>query len=769
MVSPFHRIQSMLSPININRITIHQLILHSSLPLLSSSIHPPSIKLSQNQQIPFIGYQHLPTCSIPKRSLAQPINHQFTFQTRPFMSSAQTSLEDAPKPPQNPPIWNHTADQILSITHQAIKSSKELLDRIGSTPTEQCSFESVVLPLADNDLITSAVDVLTFYQYVSPDEGLRNAAVEADKLIQQYDLEVGSRLDIYNVLLAAQKNSDVNSLDDESKRLIEKFLIDRTQNGLHLPQESRTKFNELKSKINNLAIDFQKNLNEETGRIWFSVEELKGVPEDIVSGFEKREDGKLAMTFKTPDFVPVIQYAILPETRRRASLGYDSKAAVNIPILEEIIALRQQACEALGKSNWATHALETKMAKHPETVNNFLSDLRARITPVAQKEREELLKLKAEEVKELGLDADPSKFYIWDYRYYDRLYTEKTLDLNAELVKEYFPVSVVVQVILETYQSLLSVKFFQIKEAQIWHPDASQWAVWDSDAVANGNFKNGEGFLGYLHLDLEPRPNKYGHAAVWGLVPGYEKKDGTRNYPVAAMVANLAKGTAQKPALLTHDSVVTFFHEMGHVFHQLCSKTKYSRFHGTSVARDFVEAPSQMLENWCWTESQLVRMSQHYERKTENLPAELIEKIINSRDVNSGLSNLRQIFFGMYDMFVHTNSTAKQNLTKLWCKMRDEISLLDSHDDKAPGQSGFGHIVGGYDAGYYGYLYSQVFSADMYESVFSKDPMSQRSGTKYRDEILRPGGSRDEMISLTKFLGRPPNNLAFMKRLLRNQ
>ncbi|OAV92318.1 hypothetical protein PTTG_03918 [Puccinia triticina 1-1 BBBD Race 1] len=675
-----------------------------------------------------------------------------------------------PQPPQPPPQWKHSPEEIISLTKQAIQHSRDKLDQIAATTPEQANFNTVILPLADNDLITTTPECLTFYQYVSPEEELRKAATEADKLIQEYDLEVCSRMDIYHALLAAKKNINHHSLDDESIRLIEKLSIERTRNGLHLDQDARLKFNTLKNKINNLAIDFQKNLNEEQGKIWFTPEELEGVPEDVLSGFEKDDQGRLAMTFKTPDYTPVIQYAVRPETRKRASLGYDSRAEINVPILEEIINLRREAAAALGKPNWAAHALEIKMAKEVKTVAGFLDDLRTKIQPIAQKERRELLKIKAEEVQKLGLDTDPSKLYVWDYRYYDRLYTEGNLDLKAELVKEYFPVSVVVEVILETYQALLSVKFFQVKEAELWHPNASQWAVWDSAAVEDGRASTkGEGFLGYLHLDLEPRANKYGHAAVWGLLPGYEKKDGSRHYPVAAMVANLAKGTAQKPALLTHDSVVTFFHEMGHVFHQLCSQTKYSRFHGTSVARDFVEAPSQMLENWCWTESQLVKMSQHYLRKEEKLPKELVRKIIASRDVNSGLFNLRQIFFGLYDMHVHTASET-ENLTKYWCELRDQISLLDSDEDaRAPGQSSFGHIVGGYDAGYYGYLYSQVFSADMYESVFANDPMSAAAGTRYRDEILKPGGARDELVSLTKFLGRPPNDKAFLDRLLRNQ
>ncbi|CAH7684097.1 metallopeptidase MepB [Phakopsora pachyrhizi] len=686
--------------------------------------------------------------------------------------------------PQPPPRWDHSAQKILALTNDAIKSSRIKLDQIASLKPEDCNFDSVVAPLAENDVIISDIECLTFYQYVSTREDVRNAAVEADKLIQAYDLELTSRLDIYKSILSAKSNIDQSKLDPESKRLIEKLILERKRNGLDLSEGDRKEYNTLKSEINNLAIDFQKNLNEEKGKIWFSLEELRGVPEDVISGFErKEEDQKYGMSFKTPDYSPVIQFAINPETRKRALLGYDSRSIENVPILNKILNLRKRAASVLKKSNWAGHTLEVKMAKEPKTVIQFLRKLREKLEPIGKEEKKKLIELKKNEYKKLGLQGDPEKFYIWDYRYYDRLYTESKLDLSSELVKEYFPVKKVVEAILDIYQELLSVKFIRLLnnkqeaggEGGVWFKDVIGFEVWNREEYNqnivkedNLNSQPAKGFLGYLYLDLEPRDNKYGHAAVWGLIPGYMKADGTRNYPVAAMVANLAKETSTKPALLTHDNVVTFFHEMGHAFHQLCSETRYARFHGTNVARDFVEAPSQMLENWCWTKEQLLKISSHYKNNHEKLPLELIDKLIKSRDVNSGLSNLRQIFFGLFDMYVHTDwkEEEEDNLTKVWCKMRDEVNLFDPSSDLSPGQSTFGHIVGGYDAGYYGYLYSQVFSADMFKTKFEADPMSKSIGKLYREEILRPGGSRDELESLKKFLGREPNDEAFLKRLL---
>ncbi|GAA6003592.1 hypothetical protein JCM10207_003497, partial [Rhodosporidiobolus poonsookiae] len=255
--------------------------------------------------------------------------------------------------------------------------------------------------------------------------------------------------------------------------------------------------------------------------------------------------------------------------------------------------------------------------------------------------------------------------------------------------------------------------------------------------------------------------------AVWGLIPGWTNAKGGREYPVVCMVANLAKSTGGKPATMKHDDVVTFFHELGHAYHGLLSRTQFPKFHGTAVARDFVEAPSQMLENWCWTPDQLRVISSHAETG-KPLSDDLIDKIIQSRKINQGLFNLRQLFFGKYDMLLHTtkHDLSDDEMSKLWCQLREETSLMSIGDEVVGGQSGFAHIAGGYSAGYYGYLWSQVFSADMFATVFEKDPMSRAAGQRYRECILQPGGSREEMDSLVAFLGRKPTNDAFLKSLL---
>ncbi|KAI5478751.1 metallopeptidase MepB [Pseudohyphozyma bogoriensis] len=656
-----------------------------------------------------------------------------------------------PTPPTAPPSWSYTPQHLTSTIESTISTTRALIDSIVALPKDERTFETVFRPLAlrEGEAARESEPAL-FLQYVSTEKEVRDASVEGDKQMQDFGLDTDSRIDLYTALLDAKEHTTSHniSLNAEEQRLMARMIRDRERNGLGLPEDKRTELLEVKKKINSLAIDFQRACNEEKGFLDLTQEELEGVPKSVMEGYEKTEKG-YKVTYKTPDIIPVFKYANLPSTRKRAVLGYEGKTIQNVPVLAEIVRLRRQVAALLGWDTYAGYVLDVKMAKKPERV---FEDLETKLKPLGEAEKKKLLELKKSVHLERGWPVE-EELWLWDYRYYDRLFVERELNLDEEALKSYFSVSKVVPTILDIYRTLLGVKFFKVPRdekhgGQTWHEDAEMYAVWDS----KGEDETGE-FLGYMHLDLFPRENKYGHAAVWGLIPGWTAEDGTRNYPVVNMVANLAKATPTTPALMKHDSVVTFFHEFGHAFHGLCSKTQFARFHGTSVARDFVEAPSQMLEHWCWTKDQLKQMSSHYETG-EPLSDELIANIIKSKNVNQGLFNLRQLFHGKYDMLVHT-SKKDQDMTKLWVDLREKTSLVSTSGD-----------AGGYEAGYYGYLYSQAFSADMFKTVFKDDPMSPKNGAHYRKEILQPGGSREEMDSLVAFLGREPNNVAFLEDLM---
>ncbi|KAF5369475.1 hypothetical protein D9758_002530 [Tetrapyrgos nigripes] len=682
-------------------------------------------------------------------------------------------------PPQRAPVWNHSPPQIKEITQELILQNRQLQDSIAALPKEHLDFKSVFLTLADADTqFDVSSELLAFYQNVSSDKELRDASNDSESMVRAYGVESSMRTDIFEAKVSAEKNmketGEWDKLNAEEKRLVDKMILDGKRAGLGLDKSKREQLTSLKTELSQVCLEFSKNFNEEDGKITFTLQELDGVPADVVNGYTKRtENGQdvYDVTFKTPDIFPLFKYAKTVDTRKRAFEAYESRLEINVPILSRALDLRRQIASILGYETWADYITEEKMIKNAKGVIDFLDDLEHKLAAVGKKDLENLLTLKEAEHKSLGIPFD-GNFYIWDYRYYDRKYIEEKLDLDDSAVKEYFPVNHVVPTILDIYQNLLGVKFVEMKdeEGATWHPDVQRFSVWEKDA------KDESGFIGYCYLDLYPRANKYSHAAVWPLLPGYTTTvfspdgPGKRAYPIASMVANLAKNPApssdpnvkSKPALMRHDDVVTFFHEMGHVFHGLLSKTQFARFHGTSVARDFVEAPSQMLESWCWEKPVLKVLGKHWETG-ESMSEEMIDKLIKSRWVNVGLFYLRQIFFAKFDIKIHTDSEPT-DYTKLWNDLREKVSLVKS-GKLCPGQGTFGHITGGYDAGYYGYTYSLVFAADMYATVFKADPLDPARGQRYREKILKPGGSREELDSLKDFLGREPDSDAFIKEI----
>jgi len=358
----------------------------------------------------------------------------------------------------------------------------------------------------------------------------------------------------------------------------------------------------------------------------------------------------------------------------------------NVPLFKEAIILRDEAARLLGYPNHATFRIEDKMAKTPKTVTDFLGDLRTQLAPGGVKETEHLKELKQEDLKNRNLDKSyDGNYYLWDHRFYDRLMVEKEYTIDEQKIAEYFPLQSTVNSMLQIFEELFGLVFVEIVGEErdkisptgkgndiVWHDDVKLFSVWDDAGEGNA-------FSGYLYLDLHPRPGKYGHAANFNLQSGFLYPNGTRRYPATALVCNFSKPTATKPSLLKHEEVVTLFHELGHGIHDLVGRTKYSRFHGTSVVRDFVEAPSQMLENWCWTPSQLKGLSNHYV-SGEKITDELIEKLIKTKHVNDALFNLRQLHFGTFDMTVHTPAShedaEKMQISELYNDLRTQISGL---------------------------------------------------------------------------------------------
>ena len=595
-------------------------------------------------------------------------------------------------------------------TKRLVDKSRSIQDKIvAEVKDKDASFKNIMLPMAyDENTMALEAHIIGFYQAVSTNQELRDASTEAERLLDDFSIESSMREDVYNVVEAAFHKGE--KLDPESQRLLEKERKNYIRNGLGIPAgPKRDRFKEIKKRLSEISIVFQKNLNEENQGLWFTPEELSGVPQDVLAGFAKGEgehSGKVKMTFKYPDLFPVSKYATNPATRKKTFIANENKLNQNVPLFKEVIVLRDEAARLLGYPNHAAFKIEDKMAKTTKTVDDFLGDLRERLTKGGASEKKTLAALKEKDLKSHGAGKTfDGQYYLWDHRYYDRLMLEQDYSLDQEKLAEYFPLQTSIRGMLRIFEQLFGLTFVEVTGSDrasispsgkgddiVWHPDVQVFSVWDDEG-------EGSGFVGYLYLDLHPREGKYGHAANFNLQPGFIQENGTRRYPATALVCNFSKPTPKKPSLLKHDEVVTLFHELGHGIHDLVSRTTYSRFHGTNTVRDFVEAPSQLLENWCWTPSQLKALSHHYsslspeyeaawqeqakgQAKPDNkLPDELISNLIKTKHVNDALFNLRQLHFGIFDMTVHEPSSHAEaeamKLSELYNKLRHEITGLD--------------------------------------------------------------------------------------------
>lgn len=643
--------------------------------------------------------------------------------------------------------FNYRAQDLAPAEAEArVKLEKDLAALI-AIPQEERTFENTIMGYERAfDNYGNALGMSGFLSYVSTDKKFRDAANDLQMQISQYMVDVATRRDVYK---AIREYTDTNPrLDPVQAKLVKEMLIGFKNSGMDLNDADLEKFKALNKEKAEYIIKFDKNIQEYKDPLAVTQEQLQGLGEDYIQKLSKTDDGKYLVTLDYPDYVPFMQNADDEQARKELEFKFNRRGGQeNVELLEKTLTLRREIARLLGYKNHAELRLEDRMAKNPKTVMAFLKDLQKKLKPLGKKEDKEMIAYKNSKT-----GKNSRTLYSWESGYWSNKFRKENLELDSEKIKEYFPSQVVIDGMLDLFGGVFGITFEPV-DIPVWHPDVKAFKIKDK---ASGEL------VAYFYMDLYPREGKYKHAACFGLVEGEEKQDGTYQIPFVAIVANLNKPSGDTPSLLKHSEVETLFHEFGHVLHNALTKAKYSAFSGTSVSWDFVEAPSQMLERWAWDPQVLKKISKHY-KTGEALPDDLIKRMIAAKNFGAGGMYLRQDFFAQYDMTLHTADTTPDT-TKLYFELTKKIRGLPLTKGTIP-QASFGHIMGGYDAGYYGYLWSEVIAEDFFGEFKKNGIFNPETGLKFRREILEKGGTLDEEKMVENFLGRPADNKPFLKSI----
>jgi len=600
-------------------------------------------------------------------------------------------------------------------------------------------------------------NLVSFLSYVSPSKGVRDITSACSVKVDKFYLDIFSDEKLFSRFDRFTQSSAYKKLSPIKQKLTQDYIKGFNANGFLIKDpKDRERVLALNKNLSELETQFRKNITDNVATFTATKSELVGLSDAVLSTLKK--DGvKYIVDTTYPVIFPVMKNAKNPKTRKKAvEIRTTRGGKENIRILKEILKTRAEVAKLMGFESHADMKLnmDNRMAKSAPQVRTFLDDLVKKLKPAYLKEVDILKQLKCDEVK--CNDFKKINIEREDFRYFQERAFEKYAQVNEEDIKQYFPLDHVTQAMFSIYETLMGVKITEqsVSDNEKWHSDVKYFEVVDSLSSKK---------VGRFFIDLFPRDGKYGHAAVWSLRPGIEKGLKFKQLPLAAMVCNFNPPSASKPSLLTHDQVETYFHEFGHLIHNMVSSTEYASHSGTRVPRDFVEAPSQMLEHWVWDAQSLGLLSKHH-KNGKPLPSEMLAKLLQKKDVNKAIWYSRQLLFGNIDMDFHSLSSGQDiNIVDQWNKREKEI--LNFYPIKGTHEATtFGHLVG-YDAGYYGYLWSEVYARDMFTEFEKHGVMNPKVGRKYRDKVLAPGGSKDPFDMLEDFLGRPSNADAFTKAL----
>ena len=652
------------------------------------------------------------------------------------------------------PTWPKTPIEVQGEINTAIAKADAALDIIGKQELSKATFQSTVGAL-DNiqNEAAIAINKTVVIQQTNQEPAMRDAAEKAVKVFQDWAVGIDYREDVYKAVKAYADTQP--KLEGEDKLLLEHTLRDYRRAGLALPPEKRAEVEKLRKELARLETDFQANIVAVKAPVVFTKVELDGVPGTILDspGVKTGDDSYTILANVTFQYNTVEETAKKEETRKHLyEVRFNLAREKNVPVLNDMLTHRNQIALKLGYKSWDDFQTEIKMAKSGAAAKTFINDLVAGIQPKFDAEVAELRKLKVAQTK------DPNaQINIWDWRYFQNELKKEKYTVDTDALRVYFPFQRVLDGMFNIYQSIFGLKFTKIIAPEKWVDDLQLYMVTDA---ASGQP------LGMFYLDMFPRDGKFNHFAQFGIVPGKLLPNGKYQRPTVALICNFPPPSKDKPSLLSHSDVETLFHEFGHALHSIVTNAKYVRFSGTNVPADFVEAPSQMLQNWVWNKKVLDTFAGDYRDPSKKIPAELIAKMKEAKLATVGVFYRRQFTFADIDLTLHDVHPEGQPYDSV--AVSNPIFPKDflPIDPDTAFVAFFGHLAG-YDAGYYGYAWADAIAADM-ATVFENAPngfLDKTAGMKLRNEIYAPGGSRDIDISIRKFLGRERSIQPYLKTL----
>ena len=576
---------------------------------------------------------------------------------------------------------------------------------------------------------------------VSPDEKTRAAGEDCEKKLERFDTALLQNEALYSRIKATSPHG-------AAAIKMRKDILDAFEDtGVALPADKRARMSAILERLEAIRQEFGRNIRNNKTRLTFTADEVKGLPQSYLDKAQRDDNGNFLLGFEYPEYLPFMANAESEDARRRYQFAYSNRGTPrNIELLSEVLQLRREMAGLFGLSSYAQFATRRRMVGDPQTVEKFLDEVKGAVRDVERRELAELTAFKAELQKK---KPDELTLKRWDVDFYQDKLKKARYSIDQEALRKYFPTDASFKWVMAVSSRLYGVRFVPVK-VPVWHEDVRYYDVVDVSGDKDGDRSGGK-IIGGIYLDPYPRPAKYSHAAAFGVRSSSRLAHRT---PISVLVTNFNRTG------LDHNELETLVHEFGHVMHGVLSNTSYASQAGTSVERDFVEAPSQMYEEWARRKESLSLLTQFCSPVCPAVDDNLLERLSAARLYGAGLRYSRQHLYAAYDMA--TSGTMSADPLALWDTMEGETPLGHVPGTQFPGA--FEHIISGYAAGYYGYMWSEVLALDML-SVYGDNLMDPAVGHRFRRTILAQGRQKKAAQMVREFLGREPSNAAFLAEI----